>query len=146
MISFAFTEEQEEFRRGLARFAQDELKPGYRERANRTDFPWDIQRRLGSMGVLGQTDPAIILSVATTFNVTNTATDTVDDNPGNGVCHDATGGCSLRAAVQESNYTGGSNAITVPGGTITSCLGFSSRLELCIWTPPMKSTTTINVA
>ena len=53
MISFAFSEEQEEFRRGLARFARDELAPGYRERAGRTDFPWDVQRRLGSLGVLG---------------------------------------------------------------------------------------------
>jgi cyclohexanecarboxyl-CoA dehydrogenase len=53
LISFAFSDEQEEFRRGLARFAADVLAPGYRERAARTEFPWDIQRQLGSMGVLG---------------------------------------------------------------------------------------------
>jgi len=53
LISFAFTEEQEDFRRGLAQFARDVLRPGYRERAGKTEFPWDIQRRLGSMGVLG---------------------------------------------------------------------------------------------
>jgi cyclohexanecarboxyl-CoA dehydrogenase len=53
MISFAFTEEQEEFRLTLQRFAHDKLKPGYRERASKTEFPWDIQRLLASMGVLG---------------------------------------------------------------------------------------------
>jgi cyclohexanecarboxyl-CoA dehydrogenase len=53
LISFAFTDEQEEFRLTLARFAHDVLAPGYRDRASRIDFPWDVQRQLGSMGVLG---------------------------------------------------------------------------------------------
>ena len=54
MISFEFTEEQEAFRRSLAHFAQDVLRPGYGKRASRTEFPWEIQRQLGSMGVLGE--------------------------------------------------------------------------------------------
>jgi cyclohexanecarboxyl-CoA dehydrogenase len=53
LISFAFTEEHEDFRRSLAQFAHDVLRPGYRDRAGKTEFPWDIQHRLGSMGVLG---------------------------------------------------------------------------------------------
>lgn len=53
MISFALTDEQEEFRLTLARFAHQVLSRGYRERASRTDFPWDVHRELGSMGVLG---------------------------------------------------------------------------------------------
>ena len=35
---------------------------------------------------------------------------------GNGVCATATGECSLRAAIQEANFTGSADVITVPPG------------------------------
>ena len=41
-------------------------------------------------------------AVVITVNVT---TDTVDINPGNGICADTNGNCSLRAAIQEANAT-----------------------------------------
>ena len=53
MISFAFTDEQEEFRTTLRDFAQKELAPGYRGRAAKVDFPFDVQKQLGDLGVLG---------------------------------------------------------------------------------------------
>lgn len=53
MISFAFTDEQEQFRETLAAFAEKELLPHYRERAAGTSFPFDVQRKLGALGVLG---------------------------------------------------------------------------------------------
>ncbi|MCX6020459.1 MAG: CSLREA domain-containing protein, partial [Chloroflexi bacterium] len=37
----------------------------------------------------------------------SSATDAVDDNPGNGVCHTAANQCTLRAAIQESNAFSG---------------------------------------
>jgi cyclohexanecarboxyl-CoA dehydrogenase len=37
----------------LRRFAEKELLPGYRERAARPDYPFNLQRRLGDLGVLG---------------------------------------------------------------------------------------------
>lgn len=44
------------------------------------------------------------------FSVT-TAADTTDAVPGDGICADRTGSCSLRAAVQEANALGGSSSI-----------------------------------
>jgi cyclohexanecarboxyl-CoA dehydrogenase len=52
MISFAFTDEQEDYRRQLRRFAETELAPKYRERAAKDEFPWDAHRQLGELGVL----------------------------------------------------------------------------------------------
>src|SRR5262245_35126812 len=49
------------------------------------------------------------------FAVTTTL-DAVDAAPGNGVCADAAGNCTLRAAVQEANALPGFDTIKVPGG------------------------------
>jgi CSLREA domain-containing protein len=50
------------------------------------------------------------VSAATTFTVTSTG-DGADNNPGNGVCDDGTGLCTLRAAIQESNTGSGDHTI-----------------------------------
>src|SRR5262245_54983743 len=47
----------------------------------------------------------------------NTTNDAVDVAPGNGVCADASGACTLRAAVMEANALPGADDIRVPGGT-----------------------------
>ena len=54
--------------------------------------------------------------------VVNTTADTQDVAPGNGVCADSGGNCSLRAAITEANALGGSNTITLPAGTYTTTL------------------------
>lgn len=53
---------------------------------------------------------------AATFTV-NTTNDTVDANPGNGICADSSGNCSLRAAIMENNALGGNNTVILPAGT-----------------------------
>ena len=56
---------------------------------------------------------------AATFTVNSTA-DAVDVNPGNSLCADATGACTLRAAVMEANALDGAtvqiNAVTIRNG------------------------------
>ena len=59
----------------------------------------------------GTAEPDVIVRVATAFTVTSTA-DLPDDNPGNNICHATNGLCTLRAAIIEANYQGGSNSIT----------------------------------
>lgn len=48
---------------------------------------------------------------AATFSVVSNA-DTNDANPGDGVCADTSGNCTLRAAVQETNALSGADSIT----------------------------------
>jgi hypothetical protein len=59
---------------------------------------------------------------ATTFTV-NSTIDAPDAIPGDGICDDGLGNCTLRAAVTESNFIGGANVITVPSGTYTLTIG-----------------------
>src|ERR1700747_2641341 len=53
MISFEFTPDQTAFQKILADFSRKVLLPGYRDRAASTEFPFDILRQLGELGVLG---------------------------------------------------------------------------------------------
>jgi cyclohexanecarboxyl-CoA dehydrogenase len=53
MISFEFSDEQEEFRKTLEAFSERVLLPGYRERAASAEFPFDVLKQLGDLGVLG---------------------------------------------------------------------------------------------
>jgi CSLREA domain-containing protein len=55
---------------------------------------------------------------AASFAVTTSA-DTPDANPGNGSCADATGACSLRAAIEETNALAGMDSVTLPANTYT---------------------------
>jgi hypothetical protein len=59
---------------------------------------------------------------AATFTVDNLG-DAVDVSIGNGVCDTAAGGCTLRAAIQESNFLPATtDTIILPAGTITLSL------------------------
>jgi cyclohexanecarboxyl-CoA dehydrogenase len=53
MVSFEFADEHEEFRKILQEFSERVLLPGYRERAASSEFPFDIYKKLGDLGMLG---------------------------------------------------------------------------------------------
>ena len=61
-------------------------------------------------------------SYADTFNVNSTA-DTHDIEPGNGICADEGGMCTLRAAIEEANALSGKDTINVPSGMYALSLG-----------------------
>ncbi|HEX4162868.1 MAG TPA: choice-of-anchor Q domain-containing protein [Acidimicrobiales bacterium] len=69
-----------------------------------------------------------LAAAAATFTV-NTTNDTSDANPGDGVCADSDGNCSLRAAIEEANASGtanpamGTTDVNVPAGTYTLSSG-----------------------
>ncbi|MFI7194125.1 acyl-CoA dehydrogenase family protein [Nocardia nova] len=53
MVSFEFADEHEEFRKTLESFSEQVLLPGYRDRAASAEFPFDIYKKLGDLGILG---------------------------------------------------------------------------------------------
>jgi hypothetical protein len=58
--------------------------------------------------------------------VVNVTTDAHDQALGDGLCRDATGHCTLRAALEQANGQAGADTVTVPAGT------FSANEELVI--------------
>lgn len=62
---------------------------------------------------------------AATF-VVNTTNDTLDVTAGDGICADAAGACSLRAAITEANTLAGADIITLPAGTYTITIAEAS--------------------
>src|SRR6201995_106370 len=52
-LSFAFTDEQDQFRQAVARFARERVAPGYRARSASNTYPMNLHRELASLGVLG---------------------------------------------------------------------------------------------
>ncbi|MCL4541670.1 MAG: CSLREA domain-containing protein, partial [Chloroflexi bacterium] len=77
-----------------------------------------------ALGLLGLVSTATVTAMSTTFTVDSTA-DTHDATPGDGVCADSQGNCTLRAALEEINAqpAGLSFTITVPADTYTLTLG-----------------------
>lgn len=58
-------------------------------------------------------------AVAATFTVNSTG-DTADASVGNGVCADASGYCTIRAAIAEANAITGTDTINIPAGTYSA--------------------------
>jgi alkylation response protein AidB-like acyl-CoA dehydrogenase len=52
-VSFGLAEEQELLRQEMRRFAEERIRPGLAERDAKREFPLDIFRELGEMGMLG---------------------------------------------------------------------------------------------
>lgn len=63
---------------------------------------------------------------ASTF-VVDTAGDSVDASPGDGVCADAEGACSLRAAIMESNALADADTVELPAGVYALALAGASE-------------------
>ncbi|MEE8526220.1 MAG: acyl-CoA dehydrogenase family protein [Thermoanaerobaculia bacterium] len=56
-MSFAFDEEQELLRAEVRRFAQERIRPGVAERDKNHEFPRDVVREMGELGLLGMLVP-----------------------------------------------------------------------------------------
>lgn len=107
-----------------------------RQTQNLEPFHWLDQHNLIGLGCLfwepgisclGAKDPDLLFSLGGRINTVELEVDTIEDTPdatpGDGVCADADGNCSLRAAVQETNALGGLDKIYLPAGVYGLELG-----------------------
>lgn len=76
--------------------------------------PWRLVAALGSLALFVLAAPVDASPITLTVD---SAADEEDSNPGDGECKTSGGGCSLRAAIQETNMLDGANTIQVPAGT-----------------------------
>ena len=81
-------------------------------------FVIDPPAHVGSLASAVRLGPPDELLAGLNFTVSTTA-DAVDAQPGDGICDDGAGNCTLRAAVMESDWLPGTQVITVPEGTYT---------------------------
>lgn len=76
---------------------------------------------------LGASNPDLLFSLGgeqNSFDFTvDTEADTYDANPGDRICADSTGACSLRAAIEETNVQPGKDRIFLPAGDYLLNLG-----------------------
>ncbi|MCU1658414.1 MAG: acyl-CoA dehydrogenase [Pseudonocardiales bacterium] len=52
-ITFRFSDEQEQFRQTVSRFARERLAPGYLKRSTSRRYPMDLHAEMAALGVLG---------------------------------------------------------------------------------------------
>jgi len=81
--------------------------------------------------------PAAALTAVLASFVVNTTNDTPDGSPGDGICLDSAGFCSLRGAIQESNALSGADAIVFNIGAGTPTITLAGPL------PPITDTVSI---
>src|SRR5215204_2384720 len=56
-IDFSLSEDQELLRSEIRRFAEERIRPGVAERDRKHEFPEEILREMGEMGLLGMMVP-----------------------------------------------------------------------------------------
>src|SRR5690242_2619144 len=56
-MDFRLTQEQEQFRDSVKKFADKHLAAGARERAHAAGYPWDVAKLMAKQGLLGITIP-----------------------------------------------------------------------------------------
>ncbi|HMQ30439.1 MAG TPA: right-handed parallel beta-helix repeat-containing protein [Chloroflexaceae bacterium] len=86
-------------------------------RARRARHPWLVLAILLSL-TLSNLSWAPQVARAAAFTV-NSTSDSVDINPGDGICATSAGVCTVRAAVMEANAFPGADTINIPAGTYT---------------------------
>lgn len=83
-------------------------------------------RWLALLGMIWALSSPVALAVEFTVNDTN---DTLDDNPGDGICADSSGKCTLRAALEEANALAGADTIQLSPVNYELTLGIELNID-----------------